>query len=105
MAREDTICSHTILEQEVLVVEDVTEDPRFAGIDRLRELDIRSYAGARVRTDEGHAIGVLCCIDDEPRTYTLDERQDLRLFADEATEQLELRRRLNHPSLQGAPDG
>jgi GAF domain-containing protein len=58
-----------------------------------------------MRTAEGHAIGVLCCIDDEPRTYTRDERQDLRLFADEAMEQLELRRRLNHPSLQGAPDG
>mgnify|MGYP000725216248 CR=1 FL=1 len=95
LAREDTICTHTILQEDLLVVEDVTEDPRFAGNDALRELDIRSYAGVRLTTPEGHAIGALCCTDSEPRSYTDEELADLRLFADEAMEQLELRRRLN----------
>jgi CheY-like chemotaxis protein len=95
VAREDTICTHTILEHEVMVVEDITEDPRFAGNDTLRELDIRSYAGAQLTTPDGQTIGALCCTDSETRSYTAAERQDLRLFADEAMEQLELRRRLN----------
>lgn len=95
LEREDTICTHTILENDVMVVEDVTADPRFAGNDTLRELDIRSYAGARLTTPDGHAIGALCCTNSEPRSYTDAELEDLRLFADEAMEQLELRRRIN----------
>jgi GAF domain-containing protein len=37
---------------------------------------------------------MFCVLDDEPRSYTQDERESLRLFAAEAAEQLELRRRL-----------
>ncbi|PSP95965.1 small GAF containing sensor [Halobacteriales archaeon QS_4_62_28] len=95
VAREDTICTHTILEHEVMVVEDLTEDPRFASNDQLRELDVRSYAGAQLTTPGGQTIGALCCLDSETRSYTTEECQDLQLFADEAMEQLELRRRLN----------
>ena len=94
LAREDTICTHTILTDEVMIVENVQEDPRFAGVDRLDELDIRSYAGARITDADGNALGAVCCIHGEPRSYTQAERDDLRRFADEVQEQLELRRRL-----------
>jgi len=94
LSREDTICTHTILTDEVMVVENVQEDPRFAGVDRLDELDIRSYAGARITDDEGNALGAVCCIHGEPRSYTRAERDDLRRFTDEVQEQLSLRRRL-----------
>ena len=92
--REDTICTHTILDEETMVVEDVQADPRFASNDTLAELNIRSYAGVRLTTPEGHALGALCCIDDEPRSYTSSELADLELFAAEVEEQLLLRRRL-----------
>lgn len=106
LAREDTICTHTILQDEVMVVADVTEDPRFAGNDSLRELDIRSYAGVRLTTPDGHAIGALCGIDSEPRSYTEKERAELRLFADEAMEQLALRRRVSEGrDDERGPDG
>lgn len=95
LAREETICTHTILQDDVMVVEDVGEDPRFASNETLRELGIRSYAGARLTTPGGHTIGALCCTDGEPRSYTDEEVSELRLFADEVLEQLELRRRLN----------
>jgi len=94
LAREDTICTHTILTDEVMVVEDIREDPRFAGVDRLDELEIRSYAGARLTDGDGRALGAVCCIHGEPRSYTRAERDDLRRFADEVEEQLGLRRRL-----------
>jgi GAF domain-containing protein len=94
LSREDTICTHTILDADVMIVEDVREDPRFAGVERLEELNIRSYAGARITDGDGTALGAVCCIDDEPRAYTPAERDDLRRFADEVEEQLQLRRRL-----------
>jgi GAF domain-containing protein len=95
LAREDSICTHTILSDDVMVVEDTHDDPRFAAVDRLDELDIRSYAGARITDAEGTAIGAVCCIHGEPRSYTGPERADLRRFADEVEEQLHLRRRLD----------
>ena len=94
LSREDSICTHTILTDDVMVVEDVRNDPRFAAVDRLEELDIRSYAGARITDDDGAALGAVCCIHGEPRSYTRAERDDLRRFADEVEEQLALRRRL-----------
>ena len=95
LAREDTICTHTILSDEVMVVEDIHEDPRFVGVERLSELGIRSYAGARITDAEGNALGAVCCIHGEARSYTQAERDDLRRFADEVEEQLQLRRRLD----------
>lgn len=101
--REDTICTHTILDAGPTVVEDTHLDTRFANIDRLDELDIRSYAGVPLRTPGGLPIGALCLIDDEPRRFEDDELDDLKLFADELMEQLELRRRvteINSPEVE-----
>lgn len=92
--REDTMCTHTILKDDMMVVEDVNADPRFADNDRLAELDIAAYAGVPLRTPRGATIGAFCLTDSEPRSFTEAELTDLQLFADEAMEQFELRRRL-----------
>ena len=92
--REDTICTHTILEEDVMVVEDITSDHRFQNNDTLLSLGIRSYAGANFEGPDGHTLGSLCLIDYEPREYDAEQRADLQRFADEVTEQLDLRNRL-----------
>jgi len=92
--REDTICTHTVLEQETMVVEDITEDHRFQNNDTLLSLGIRSYAVANMVDSTDHTLGSLCLIDYEPREFSEDQLEDLRRFADEAVEQLELRREL-----------
>ena len=92
--REDTFCTHTVLEEETMVVEDITEDHRFQNNETLLSLGIRSYAGANMDDSTGHTLGSLCLVDFEPREYTDEQLADLRLFADEAVEQLELRREL-----------
>jgi CheY-like chemotaxis protein len=93
--RENTICTHTIFEDEVMVVENVQADERFAGNERLAELDIRSYAGAPLITPDGQAIGSFCLLHDEPRSYSEAKLEFLRHLADETMEQFELRRRLS----------
>jgi GAF domain-containing protein len=92
--RENTVCTYAILDSDVTVIEDVREDPRFEHNERLRELGIRSYAGANLRTPDGEVIGELCLTSSTPRSYDETERETLRLFAEEVMEQLELRRRL-----------
>jgi len=94
LAREDTVCTYAILDEDVTVVEDVQADPRFEHNETFRELSVCSYAGANITGDGGEVIGELCLIDGQPRSYTDTEIEDLKLFAEEVSEQLCLRRRL-----------
>jgi len=101
--REKSICTYTILEEEVTVIPDVRDDPRFNADGRLEAAGIRFYAGAPVVTPDGQAIGVFCLHDDESRSFSTRDRELLKLLAEEAMEQLELRRQLREAT-GGAPD-
>jgi GAF domain-containing protein len=94
LTREDTICTHSMLQEDVMVVEDVQADSRFSENEQLRTLGIRSYAGANMTTPDGHVIGQVCALDNEPRTFSEPERADLQRFAETAMEILELRQSL-----------
>lgn len=91
LAREESICTHSMLQDEVMVVEDISEDARFRTNETLQQLGIVSYAGANLTTAAGNTIGQLCLIDHEPRTYSEAEQEALEEFADLAMELLELR--------------
>jgi GAF domain-containing protein len=94
LTREHTICTHSMLQDDVMVVEDISDDKRFRSNDVLHNLGIVSYAGANMTTRSGEVIGQVCLIDHEPRSYDAEERADLQRFADEAMEMLELRQRV-----------
>ena len=94
MTREETICTHSMLQEDVMVVEDVREDKRFSEIGALEAMGIRSYAGANMTTPDGHVIGQVCLIDFEVRDYDAGERAELQDFAETAMEILELRRQV-----------
>jgi PAS domain S-box-containing protein len=83
--REHSFCTHALAEDDVLVVEDATCDPRFAANPLVTgEPGIRFYAGAPLRTPDGHAIGTLCVIDRVPRKFESDQRGLLELLARQA---------------------
>jgi len=91
MTREKTMCTHSILQEDVMVVEDVREDQRFSEIDAIENFGIRSYAGANMTTPDGHVIGSVCVLDTEPRSYSLEEKEELQQYAETVMEILELR--------------
>ncbi|MDH5019251.1 GAF domain-containing protein [Halobacterium rubrum] len=93
LERDATVCTYAILDDDVTVVENVQDDPRFADNDTLREAELRFYAGAPLVTPDGHRIGVFCLHDDEPGTFSERDRELLQSFAAEAMDQFELRRR------------
>ncbi|MFB6167619.1 MAG: GAF domain-containing protein [Haloferacaceae archaeon] len=103
MPRENTVCTYAILDEQVTVVESVAEDPRFASNERLADIGLEFYAGAPLVTDEGQVIGTFCLMDDEPRSFSTADREQLRLFADAVMDQLELRRRIQE--LEGEDGG
>jgi predicted PurR-regulated permease PerM/methylmalonyl-CoA mutase cobalamin-binding subunit len=79
--RETSICGHVVAADETIIVEDLARDPRFANNPMIKENRWRFYAGAPVRSPDGHAIGSLCLIDTTPREFTKRERRLLNEYA------------------------
>lgn len=94
LTREDTMCTHSMLQEDVMVVEDIADDKRFRENEQLQNLGIVSYAGANMTAPDGHVIGQVCVLDHEPRSYSQDERATLQQYAETAMEILELRQSL-----------
>mgnify|MGYP001547617859 CR=1 FL=1 len=78
MPVKTSFCTHTILQDDVMVVPDAREDERFADSPIVAGApNVRFYAGTPLITSEGHRIGTLCVIDMEP--HELDEKQQQML--------------------------
>jgi adenylate cyclase len=93
--RAAAVCSTTICGAEMLVVPDMTQDPRFdcAGM-VVGDPHCRFYCGVPLITDDGYALGTLCVMDFEPRTLTFEQTEALRRLSRQVLTLLELRRRL-----------
>jgi PAS domain S-box-containing protein len=82
-ARCDSFCAHAMMEHDITVVPDATQDPRFADNPLvLGETHVRFYAGAPLVSDDGIPLGALCVIDTAPRAgLTALQRQGLEVLA------------------------
>ncbi|MHB1022353.1 MAG: PAS domain S-box protein [Acidobacteriaceae bacterium] len=91
MPRALTPCQYAILSDEILEIEDSTQDPNFLpeGIVTGSTV-LRFYAGAPLTTPEGATVGTLCVMDTEPRK--LDEAQlaALRILGRQVITRMEL---------------
>lgn len=91
-ARESSICAHAILQNDLLVICDTRADARFDGrFFEACEETICFYAGAVLRTAEGHALGVLCVMDTAPRVFTQEDENTLADMASLVMDALSLR--------------
>ncbi len=77
-----SVCVHAIEEPEILVIPDLTQDPRTRANPLVAEgPQIRFYAGAVLRTPDGVALGAVCVIDTVPRPEGLTDEQRAALLA------------------------
>ena len=89
---DQAICAHTILEDDFFEVPDTTklditaDNPLVTG-----DMNLRFYAGAVLRTSDGHPLGTLCVLDNEPRQLTALQRDTLKVLARQVIAQMELR--------------
>ena len=92
-SRDVSFCAHAILKPDVMIVPDTLEDARFRKNALVTgEPHIRFYAGAPLITENGHALGSLCVIDQTPRTLTYAQKDALRSLSRLVVAQMELRR-------------
>lgn len=78
--REISFCGHAILGDDILLIADAAQDPRFHDNPLVvNDPHIRFYAGCPLRAPNGSKLGTLCLIDTEARTL---DTEDLRLLRD-----------------------
>jgi len=94
--RVDAFCAHAITSPELFIVQDASEDPRFAANPLvLGEPGIRFYAGAPLAAPNGHNLGALCVIDRVPRQLTSQQLESLRLLSRQVMAQVMLGKHLH----------
>jgi len=77
--RDAAVCAHAIVaDSDMFVVDDLLRDDRF--VDNplvLGAPHLRSYAGRVVRDEQGLALGTLCVLDHQPRSFDSQQRRAL----------------------------
>ncbi len=93
--RDMAFCAHAILGTDIFEVPDGASDERFADNPLVvGDPEIRFYAGAPLRAENGHNLGTLCVIDRVPRRLTAAQREGLSELGRQVMRHIELRQRL-----------
>ena len=89
--RSVSICGHVVAKNQVMVIEDLARDRRFANNPLLKEHGIRFYAGVPLLAPNGQPIGSLCLLDLKPRQVTDREKRLLQEYANDVMEEINRR--------------
>lgn len=88
-SRDISFCGHAILGNEVFIIDDATQDERFADNPLVvNEPNIRFYAGCPLRYLDGSRLGTLCIIDNKPRSLAAEDLTALEDLAELAEREL-----------------
>ncbi|TWJ03507.1 PAS domain S-box-containing protein [Mucilaginibacter frigoritolerans] len=90
--RGESVCALSVLEPQIMVVEDALYDPVFNKHPYVHgEFGLRFYAGAPIITPDDHIIGTVCLVDTQPRTLSPHQKEILQSLASVVMDQVELR--------------
>jgi diguanylate cyclase (GGDEF)-like protein len=84
VALEGTFCEEVFSRDELCVVHDALESPRFRDHVAVAQHGVRFYAGAPLRLHSGAPVGTLGLMAYEPRELTEERREWLALLAEQA---------------------
>jgi len=84
-----SFCQHAVAARQPLVVDDAREHPVLRDNLAIADMDVIAYAGIPLIGKDGHALGTLCVIDNEPRHWQPWETSLLQEIANSVVAQIE----------------
>jgi len=94
--RDVAFCTHAILTEDILIVEDALQDNRFFDNPLVTgHPDIRFYAGMPLTSSDGYKLGTLCVIDQKPRGLDELQIQALKVLSRQVMNHLDKRLKVN----------
>jgi PAS domain S-box-containing protein len=91
LPRDTALSSETLLHADVFVVPDARVDARYQA-SQVVSHGFRFFAGMRLLSPDGYAIGTVCVLDRRPRELSATQKDGLRAIARQVMSQLEFRR-------------
>ncbi|MEO7215859.1 PAS domain-containing protein [Mucilaginibacter sp.] len=90
---EDTFCQHTIKEDHLVVIPDLTKKEGFCDEEMVKgDFGLRFYASTPLIDPDGYRIGTLCVLDTRVRHITAEQQDALKVLASEVISHLVLRK-------------
>jgi GAF domain-containing protein len=86
-----SLCQHVITTGSPLVLPDARRDDRSRASLAIDDLGVVAYAGMPLTDGQGHTLGSLCAIDQQPRDWSPQELADLSDLAAACSAELRLR--------------
>ena len=89
--REASLCNFTIKQEQILIVPDTTLDERYCNNPLVAgDPHVKFYAGMRLITKDGFAVGSLCVIDFEVKTLNEHQQNSLKVLSRQVINLMEL---------------
>ncbi len=85
VARKDTVCQYTIMNREILVINDTLLDDRSSSNPLIIQGGIRFYAGVPLIDEMGFVLGTICVIDYQPKTLSEHQIHSLKKLGEAVT--------------------
>jgi DNA-binding winged helix-turn-helix (wHTH) protein len=93
--RELSLCPPSILQTDLLIVEDMRKHPRYKDLPSVKNPPhTRFYCAMPLINPEGHALGTLCVWDPGKKSLDEDQLQSIRILARQVLALLQMRRRI-----------
>lgn len=89
--RKETVCQYTILQDNLLEIRNVNKDERFEDNKIILEKGLVFYAGIPLTTEKGFNVGTLCVLDQKERILNDEQKNALKILANQVMNLLELR--------------
>lgn len=77
-------CHLVVQHQATILITDTHLDPRHTNNPAVSISGLRSYAGVPLRTSEGHIIGTLCVLHEQPHAFDTTDLDTLTALAPQA---------------------
>lgn len=86
---ENSVHDAVLGSDELLLIEDVSKDERFANLPQFVKRGVRAFATMPLRLRNGHLVGNLCILDTQPRSFRDGDRELLESLATQFMESIE----------------